>query len=435
MSGTSMNTARELVQRHTGERYIYGQNCIAETGPATAALGRRALVVANPSAWLRPALDAVLSSLQHAGVHVLGPVPGSRPNSPYEDVFRVQAEIEARRPDVLVGVGAGSTIDALKAAAVLATLTPGAHDLEPFFGAGLVTAALRRTGRRLPPMVAVETAASSASHLTRYANVTDLAAGQKKLIIDEAIVPTRAVFDYRFSASMPPELTRDGGNDGISHCLEVYLGARPDAIDAIEPVALTGIELIARHLPGAVENGDDLDAREGLGLGTDLGGCAIMLGGTNGAHLNSFSLVDILSHGRACAVLNPYYVVFFAPAVERQLRALAAVYQRAGFADSAAQSKRGRDLGVAVATAMQRMNIAIGFPTRLDEIPGFHDEHMRRALAAAKNPQLASKLQQMPVPMPADDVDHLMGSVLTAAQSGDFDAIEAVESDGLSGHA
>ncbi len=61
-------------------------------------------------------------------------------------------------------------------------------------------------------------------------------------------------------------------------------------------------------------------AREALCLATDLGGYAIMLGGTNGGHLTSFSLVDILTHGRACALMNPYYTVFFAPAVEGPLQ-------------------------------------------------------------------------------------------------------------------
>jgi len=43
-----------------------------------------------------------------------------------------------------------------------------------------------------------------------------------------------------------------------------------------------------------------------VALGTDLGGYAIMVGGTSGPHLNSFSLVKYVSHGRACALMNPY---------------------------------------------------------------------------------------------------------------------------------
>ena len=74
----------------------------------------------------------------------------------------------------------------------------------------------------------------------------------------------------------------------------------------ISEVAFIGMKLIVDALPGALERVDDLDFRRALGLGTDLGGYAIMLGGTNGGHLGSFSLVDSLTHGRACAILNPY---------------------------------------------------------------------------------------------------------------------------------
>ena len=83
-----------------------------------------------------------------------------------------------------------------------------------------------------------------------------------------------------------------------------------------------GIGLVVKYLP-SVPSGTRriIEARTALGLATDLGGYAIMLGGTNGAHLTSFSLVDILSHGRACAIMNPYYTVFFAPAVEEPLHA------------------------------------------------------------------------------------------------------------------
>ncbi len=53
-----------------------------------------------------------------------------------------------------------------------------------------------------------------------------------------------------------------------------------------------------------------------------------MMGSTNGPHLNSFSLVDIVSHGKAVAVMLPYYVVFFAPAIEGKLIKLASIVGR-----------------------------------------------------------------------------------------------------------
>jgi alcohol dehydrogenase class IV len=151
-----------------------------------------------------------------------------------------------------------------------------------------------------------------------------------------------------------------------------------------------------------------------------------MLGGTNGGHLTSFSLVDVLSHGRACAIMNPYYTVFFAPAIEGPLRIVGAIFQEAGFADAGVDSLSGRALGVAVAEAMMALSRRVGFPTTLGEVDGFSDAHIRRALAAAKNPQLKMKLENMPVPLTTDMIDKYMGPILEAARDGDVGLIKNV---------
>jgi alcohol dehydrogenase class IV len=136
----------------------------------------------------------------------------------------------------------------------------------------------------------------------------------------------------------------------------------------------------------------NLEAREALGLATDLGGYAIMVGGTNGGHLTSFSLVDVLSHGRACAIMSPYYTVFFAPAIVKPLRMLGQIYGDAGLTRADIDSLSGRDLGIAGAKAMLNLQQRIGFPPTLGEVEGFSREHIDRALAAPKNPQLEMKL-------------------------------------------
>jgi alcohol dehydrogenase class IV len=169
-----------------------------------------------------------------------------------------------------------------------------------------------------------------------------------------------------------------------------------------------------------------MEARTALGLATDLGGYAIMLGGTNGAHLTSFSLVDILSHGRACYIMNPYYTVFFAPAVEEPLRMVGRIFKEAGFTTASVERLRGRDLGLAVAEAMISFGQKIGFPTTLGEVKGFTEEHIRRALAAAKDPALKMKLENMPVPMTAEMVDDYMGPILEAARTGNLNLIRNV---------
>ena len=164
-----------------------------------------------------------------------------------------------------------------------------------------------------------------------------------------------------------------------------------------------------------------------MGLATDLGGYSIMLGGTNGGHLTSFSLVDILSHGRACAIMNPYYVVFFAPAIEEPLRMVGDIFFKdAGLTDADMDALRGRGLGVTVAEAMMALSRRIGFPTTLGEVQGFTDEHIERALTAAKDPQLKMKLENMPVPLTAEMVNEYMEPILRAARDGDLSLIKTV---------
>jgi alcohol dehydrogenase len=152
-----------------------------------------------------------------------------------------------------------------------------------------------------------------------------------------------------------------------------------------------------------------------------------MIGGTNGAHLTSFSLVDILSHGRACGLLNPYYTVFFAPAIPGPLRLVAGLVRDAGYADASIDRLEGRPLGEAVARALIAFMRDAGAPTILSEVPGFTDAHIQRALAAAKDPQLKMKLENMPVPLTADMVDAYMRPVLQAAKTGDLSLIRTVD--------
>ena len=68
----------------------------------------------------------------------------------------------------------------------------------------------------------------------------------------------------------------------------------------------------------------------------------------------------------------------------------------------------------------------IGYPIALSELPQFTDEHIDRALAAAKNPQLRMKLENMPIPLTADMIDEYMGPVLRAGATGDVSLIISV---------
>jgi len=433
----SVDQAKKVLKDWKGDSYTFGEDVLEATGKYAKQYGKKAALVVTElgQSWIEGPLERVRASLKANGV-VFDTVNGARPNAPREDVYRISLQVARAKADVIVALGGGSTIDAGKAAAVLNTYTPSevmqilgaslsdADSIEPYFGTGVVTTIRQKTGRSVMPVVAVETAASSGAHLTKYSNITDPVAGQKKLIIDEAIVPPASVFDYKVTLDSPASLTVDGGLDGIAHAWEVFMGASGASYEKIKEVAQLCMRLVVFGLQKIKTNKRDVEGRTALGLGTDLGGYAIMLGGTSGPHLGSFSLIDVLSHGRACALLNPYYTVLFAPVIQDQLKMAGSIFKEAGYIQGKIEGLSGRELGVAVAKGMIAFSKDMNFPTTLKE-SGATREHIQRMLAAAKNPQLKSKLQNMPTPMDAEkgDVDRLMSPVLEASFTGDLSLI------------
>jgi alcohol dehydrogenase len=433
----SIDRAKRVLKDWKGDSYTFGENVLEAAGKYAREYGKKAILVAADlgQSWSEKPFERVSSSLLANGL-AFETINGARPNAPREDVYRISLEVARSRADMIVSLGGGSTTDASKAAAILNTYSPEevvetlkagpgeAGSIEPYFGTGQVTRMREKTGRPVMPVVAVQTAASSAAHLTKYSNITDPVIGQKKLIVDEAIVPPASVFDYEVTRDSPISLTVDGGLDGIAHAWEVFMGAKGPAYEKVREVAQLCIQLAVYGLQKIKKNPRDLEGRIALGLGTDLGGYSIMLGGTSGPHLGSFSLIDILSHGRACALLNPYYTVLFAPVIQDQLKVVAAIFKEAGYMKREIRNLSGRKLGLAVAKGMIAFAKDLDFPTTLREA-GATKKHIRRMLAAAKDPQLKMKLQNMPTPMDPEkgDVNRMMKPVLEAAFTGDLSLI------------
>ncbi|MFB3886111.1 MAG: iron-containing alcohol dehydrogenase [Thermodesulfobacteriota bacterium] len=433
----SIDRAKKILREWKGESYTCGEDVLDATGKYVRQFGSKVTLVVTElgQGWIEHPLERVKSSLKSKGV-IFETINGARPNAPREDVYRISLQVARAKSDVIVALGGGSTIDACKAAAVLNTYSPQevvevlgasageADSIEPYFGTGIVTKMKEKTGRPVMPVVGVQTAASSGAHLTKYSNITDPVSGQKKLIVDDAIVPPASVFDFKITLGSPVSLTLDGGLDGIAHAWEVFMGASGSSYEKVKEVAELCVRLVVYGLQKVNKDKNDLEGRIALGLGTDLGGYSIMLGGTSGPHLGSFSVIDILSHGRACALLNPYYTVLFAPVIQDQLGSIGMVFKEAGYIKEEIKNLSGRKLGVAVANGMIAFAKDLNFPTNLKEA-GATREHIERMLAAAKNPQLKMKLQNMPTPMDSEkgDLDRLMKPVLEAAFNGDLNLI------------
>ncbi|MBS7611536.1 iron-containing alcohol dehydrogenase [Candidatus Bathyarchaeota archaeon] len=435
-----MKEAEILLKDWKKGHYVFGCNVLNFVGKFAGEFGKTVLLVGSSSDWALKPMEDIAKSLRENGLSYVK-VSGAKPNTPREDVYRIALQIAMHKPDVIVAFGGGSTLDAVKASNILATFKPyevekllsvswsEACTIDPYFGTGIVSKMKDAAGRDLTPMVAVQAASSSGSHLTKYSNVTDPVAGQKKLIVDEAITPKRAVFDYTVTLTTSKNLTVDGGLDGFSHLWEVFMGASGKPyFEKAKQLVEVGVRLIIRSLKTLKTDQSNLNARVGLGLGTDLGGYAIMIGGTNGPHLGSFSLVDVLTHGRACGILNLYYTLFFSPAIQEQLKTLGLILREEGFIVEDVSKLEGLNLGMTVVRGLTRFLESLKAPISLADA-GASEKHIARMLNAAKDPALRMKLLNMPIPLNPEkgDVENYMKPLLEAAFKGRLEEVKMVE--------
>ena len=175
--------ASAMLKDFKGNTYAFGSGVLDEApGKFAAEFGKRTVFVGPIEFdWFKPIQERIHTSMKEAGVEVVDIVKSAAPNAPFVDIYRIHSHIMHKKPDVLVVADGGSGIDAVKAAAMLASLGDIRPEIDPFFGVGKVTEVCQQSGRTIMPVVAIMMAASSGAHLTKYSNITDPAIGQKNL--------------------------------------------------------------------------------------------------------------------------------------------------------------------------------------------------------------------------------------------------------------
>ncbi|MBM3709211.1 MAG: iron-containing alcohol dehydrogenase [Actinobacteria bacterium] len=433
--------AAGLLEKYFKQNYTFGIDCLDKAGRYVSEFGKSTLLIISKNRWAEPLRTEFLKIFAKYKISITAESSAARPNAPVEDVIALSEIIKKVNPESITCVGGGSAIDCAKAANALASLGDNSDDLNLFFGVGEVSKIAGKKNKKLFPLIAVMVAAGSAAHLTKHSNITFLETGEKKVISDDILTPGRAVFDYKTTLTAPFEVTIDGAMDGLSHCLEVYYGISHDKNGMeefinIENACLAAISLVIEVLPGLAGNLKNLKYRHAVGLATDLGGYALTKGWTNMPHINSFGIVDIVSHGRACGLLNPYYTVFFAHAIREKLIKLITIYrsyvddENLYIFDYLEEDSKGsikdissRKIGEILAKAMVNFSSKLGFPVKLDQIKSFSDMHIDRMLEIAGSPRFENRLKNMPIPLEGKMVDKYIRGVILAAKSGDFSLI------------
>ena len=208
--------------------------------------------------------------------------------------------VESNDYALVIGLGGGSPMDVAKAASVLPT---NGGKISPLLGRGMI----KKSG---VPLCLIPTTSGTGSEATQVIVVDDPESGTKKAIWDRHVIPQVVIVDSDLTIGMPASLTADTGLDALVHGIEAYTARTTNPV--AQAYARECIQLVARHLPRAVKDGSNLEARSGMSLAATLGGLAISNGGLGAIHGLAYPLDTIkhIPHGRTVAIMAPWVVDF-----------------------------------------------------------------------------------------------------------------------------
>ncbi len=330
-------------------RIVFGNGCAAQSVESLVQRGvKKVLLVTSKS--VRPQVGFLCEALQKSGCTVIE--LGFIPAEPTHEFFNVMLQ-QAReaRIDSVLAVGGGSAIDIGK---LLAALVVGDQSAAQVFGLNLVR------GRALP-LVCLPTTAGTGAEVSPNAILLDEKDELKKGVVSPYLVPDAAFIDPLLTVSVPPAVTAATGLDALTHCLEAY--ANKFAHPIVDNYAVQGLKLISGNLLRAVRNGNDLEARAALALGSLYGGLCLGPVNTAAVHALAYPLGGRfrIAHGVANALLLPHVCRFnFSAAPERYAEISAALgVERNGSALTTAEH------GVEFLTRLSR---DCGVPQKLSEL-------------------------------------------------------------------
>ena len=260
---------------------------------------RKALVVTDQGVVNSGIEKKVKDHLEKNGVNV--EIFGEVMSDP--DIANAEACIEAAkkgRYDLIVGVGGGSSMDIASIASVMTTNAGTVYD---YFGINLV----KNPGI---PTILIPTTAGTGAEVTPNAILTDTKERLKKAVVSPHILPRVAIIDPLLHLSMPPSVTSSSGIDALTHAIESYTSNNATILTDL--FAKESMIMIGRSLRTAVANGNDMEARYNMAIGSLYSGISLANAGVTAVHALAYPLGGQfnVAHGIANGLLLPYVMEF-----------------------------------------------------------------------------------------------------------------------------
>ena len=257
---------------------IFGIDTVKQLGEQAKKLGAgRVLLVTGPRVKKAGLLEKTQSYLEAEGIEVEVNVQDRDTPEPATEVVEATAAIAREgKFDVIIGLGGGSILDVTKMASALVT-NPGVT--QDYFGR-------EKVPLRGKPTIIVPTTAGTGAEVTKHAIFLDREINVKKVVASSNLLPNVAIVDPVLTVSCPPAVTASSGIDAFIHSAEAFLSKNANAIT--DALALESISIITKWLGPAFADGQDMEARYQMSLGSLMAGVVLNNSGTSLVHAMAY---------------------------------------------------------------------------------------------------------------------------------------------------
>jgi alcohol dehydrogenase len=281
-------------------RIVFGPGKVEMLGELAEELGAaRALVVSDPGVVSAGHAQKGIDALTSRGIQA-ALFDGVEENPTTRNVESGLAVARDFRPDVLIGLGGGSSMDSAKGINFLYSCGGRMQD---YWGVGKAT-------RSMLPSIAVPTTAGTGSETQSFALISDADTHVKMACGDKQASFRVAILDPVLTITQPARVTALTGIDALAHAVETYVTKRRNAVSLA--FSREAWQLLAENFAGVLNDPCDLDARSGMQLGACFAGLAIensMLGAAH-ALANPLTAHFGVIHGQAVGLMLPHVIRF-----------------------------------------------------------------------------------------------------------------------------
>ena len=288
-------------------RIVFGSGKLNALSEQTLPGKKAMLLISNgKSTRINGSLDRVKEQLEKAGAAYA--VFDKIMENPVKEVIMEGAAFARENGcDFILALGGGAVLDSSKAIAAMAT---NDGDLWDYVSGG--TGKGKPLANRGLPIVTIPTSSGTGSEINCWGVISNLETKEKIGFGAECLVPVLSVVDPELMKTVPTKYTAYQGFDALFHNTEVMMSKGVNVFS--EAIALSAIENIAKYLPRAVKNGNDIEARERVAYGSTVAGITMQLTSTTAQHSMEHAMSAYhhdLPHGAGLIMISVEFACYF----------------------------------------------------------------------------------------------------------------------------